>query len=421
MTRTALCAALLGAFLAPLISAQQPVETLADRLARAAAEHRHRLEFEENIFSGPAWDLLIGEGKASQFFLLGEEHGIAENPKLATALFKSLTGTGYSKFIIEVSPPIARELDRAARGGVEGLRRLYALPGGEPAFFGMKEEAELLASVRAAVPVQTDVFWGVDYEVGGDRVLIAALEDRKMPATARDALAALKAASARAWDQYEATRNPQFIYSFSGDPALVRAVRDAWPARDAEASLILDTLEETFEINRLWVSKQGWASNERRSSLMRNNFLRQWRQEKKAGRTPKVFAKLGASHLTRGRNMTETWDLGALLPEIAALEGGKAFHLLVLPGAGAQTAVFDPSAWIYRPAPAKDGYAKGLEPILAAAHPDDFTLIDLRPLRPILGGSREQPHPNLVRTIHGFDALLVMSGSTPSGNLRSGQ
>ena len=62
------------------------------------------------------------------------------------------------------------------------------------------------------------------------------------------------------------------------------------------------------------------------------------------------------------------------LPEIAAVEGSKAFHLLVLPGAGSNAAVFNPMEWRYEPQPAKDSYGKGLEPILSAAHPDAFPI-----------------------------------------------
>ena len=39
----------------------------------------------------------------------------------------------------------------AARGGIDGLRTLFRDPGSQVAFFGMREEAEWLAAVRAAV------------------------------------------------------------------------------------------------------------------------------------------------------------------------------------------------------------------------------------------------------------------------------
>lgn len=390
----------------------------AERIAETAAAGRKALEFDGENFSGPAWETLVAEGNAAQFFLLGEEHGIAENPQFAGALFAALAPAGYSRFMIEVSPPMARALDAAARDGLEGIRKLYATRGSEPAFFGMAEEAAMLAHVRGAVNDPAPVLWGADYEVGGDRLLIATLGKQPKPQAAEEALAALKAASDASWAQYEETRNPQFIFSFAGDPALVRSLRNAWPVRDAETSSILDTLEQTFAINRLWVAGKGFASNERRSDFLRHNFIAYWNAEKAAGRTPKVFAKLGASHMVRGRNNSEVYDLGTLMPEAAALEGRHAFHLLVLPGVGASTAVFNPSTWSYDAAPPKDDYMQGLEPLLGAVEPDTFTLIDLRSLRPLLGRWRDETHPELMRVVHGFDALLVMSGSTASTNLR---
>lgn len=391
--------------------------TLAERMTETAAANRQLLAFDGQSFSGPAWETLVAEGRSAQFFLLGEEHGIAENPKFAGALFAALTPHGYARFMIEVSPPMASALDAAARDGVEGIRNMYATPGSEPAFFGMAEEAAMLAQVRGTEDDPEPVFWGADYEVGGDRLLIATLAAKPKPKTAEEALAALKAASDASWAQYEETRNPQFVFSFSGDPGLVRALRDAWPSRDAQTASILDTLEQTFAINQLWVEGRGFESNQQRSAFIRRNFITQWNAEKAAGRTPRIFAKFGASHMVRGRNNSEVYDLGTLMPEVAALEGGHAFHLLVLPGAGASTAVFDPSTWSYQPAPPKDGYFQGLELILGAADSNAFTLIDLRPLRPLLARWREDTHPELMRVVHGFDALLVMSGSTPSSNL----
>jgi hypothetical protein len=59
-----------------------------------------------------------------------------------------------------------------------------------------------------------------------------------------------------------------------------------------------------------------------------------------------------------------------------------------------------------------------MAPLVGAAHADAFTLIDLRPVRPLVFGARHKTlDADLVRTVHGFDALLVMSGSTPSSNL----
>lgn len=387
-----------------------------ERVAQTAREHRLRLDFDGTRFSGPGWDRLVEEGRRAHFFLLGEEHGIAENPELAARLFEALVPAGYARLGIEISPPMADELDRAARGGVAGIRELFADQGAWVAFYTMAEEAALAAAARAAVPGDAPVLWGMDYEVGADRRLIALLERRDKPPAAAAALAALKAASAESWARYQATRGPQHIFSFAGDPALVAAVRAAWPGADAETVRILDTLEETLAINRLWTAGDNYGSNRRRAEFLRRNFLDYWRAEKAAGRAPKAMLKFGAAHVLRGLNSNDAFDLGTLVPEVAAVEGAEAFHLLVLPGAGAETARFDPSAFAYRPAPAGDRPGP-LAPVTGQAFADAFTLIDLRALRPVVRSAREGWHPELVRNVHGFDAVLVMSGSTASAAL----
>ncbi len=401
------------------ISADEATEqTIEERVSVAAIAHRLRLDFDGDVFSGPAWDRIVSEGGAAQFFLLGEEHGIAENPKLASQLFSELLNRGYSKLAIEVSPTMAWLMDDALAGdGLDGLRDLFSQPGGEPAFFGMAEEAEMLAAVRAVAPPDEPVLWGTDYEVAGDRPLIKLLERAEKPAAAEAALEAVAAASAASWAEYEKTGSPQFIFSFAGDPALIRAVREAWPDPDPRSEVILNTLEKTLSINRLWIQGSAWESNHARAALQRENFLRYWRVEKEHGTAPKVMAKYGASHIVRGLSQTAVYDLGTLLPEIAAIEGSHSFSLMVVPGAGSSIAALNPSTWSYEARPAQGSYLKGIEPLMNAAFEDGFTLIDLASLRSVVGMDRGELDDELFRIVHGFDMLLVMSGSTPSGEL----
>jgi hypothetical protein len=72
----------------------------------------------------------------------------------------------------------------------------------------------------------------------------------------------------------------------------------------------------------------------------------------------------------------------------------------------------------YRPVSAGTYTDEGMGPLMAVAYPNAFTLIDLRLLRPLVFGQRHKAlDAELVRTIHGFDALLVLTGSTASANL----
>lgn len=396
--------------------AAPPAEpTLEARLTARAQEHRSRLLFDGVRFSGPAYEALLEEGRAARFFCLGEEHGVAENPKLAAQLFAALAGVGYSKACIEISPPMARELDRAAQGGMDGVRALFTDPRANVAFFTMREEAEWIVAARAAVRGRGQALWGLDYEVGGFGRLIDILEARRKPAAAQAAFAAMRANADTLDAAFARSRSPEHIYSFAGDPALVAAVRAAWPNADSDAVWMLETLEQTLTINGYWQTQQGWLSNQSRALLNRANFRRYWERERTK---PRVFFKFGASHMVRGLTHTQVFDVGSQVSELAEAQGGRSFHVMVLPGVGAQHAQLDVRTWRYAPVAAGAYNEIGMAPLLGAAYDDAMTLIDLRPLRPLVFGRRHKAlDADLVRAVHGFDALLVMTGSTASANL----
>ena len=120
----------------------------------------------------------------------------------------------------------------------------------------------------------------------------------------------------------------------------------------------------------------------------------------------------------RGRNLSEVFDMGSLIHETAAMEGKTSFNIFVVGGQGAMAAQFNPAAWRYDPAPASDAADYNLTFLSDQALPDGFTVIDLRPLRPILTHSRAaRSDHRWSQIIHGFDALVVMPGSHASLNL----
>lgn len=396
---------------APPTQAQPSLEA---RIAARAMENRHRLAFDGARFSGPAYDMMLEAGRNAQFFCIGEEHGIAENPKLAAQLFTDLTGAGYSKVAVEISPPMAGELDRAARTGLDSLRAMLADPRRGVAFFGMREEAEWIAAARAAAP-DREALWGLDYEVGGWGHLLDRLAATRKPAAAQAAFAAMNAEAEALSAQFAQSRSPQHLYSFAGDPALVAATRAAWPNADAESAWMLEALEETLAINRLWMTQQPWASNERRARFNRANFRRYWDAER---RKPRVMLKFGMSHMVRGVSHTQVFDIGNQVSELAEAMGARSYHVAVMPGVGTQHARMDVQTWRYAPADVGAYTDSGLAPLMDAAFADAMTLVDLTAVRPLVFGRRHMAlNADLVRMVHGFDALLIMTGSTASVNL----
>ena len=393
----------------------QPKPSRMERLTAAIAANRMAVGFDGSRFSGAGYDWLVRRGSEAHAFLLGEEHGIAENPKLAAQLFTTLAPKGYRHVVVEISPPMSDVVERAGRqGGAAALRKALASRDTAIPFFGLKEEADWLTAAIAAVPRTTRAIWGIDYEVMADRHLIGELKSRPKPPAAAGALAKLEAASAASWAKYDETHNPQYIFSFAGDPELVRELRRAWPSADAHSRIVMDTLEQTLAINVLFVGGKGYDSNLLRAKFMRTNLLRWWRTKAPQDR---VFMKMGASHLTRGPSfLTDIFDVGTMVPELVAERGGESFGMMVLPGPGTQTANFDPTRFRYVPGN-RDQYGEGMELFDQAVLRGTFTLFDTAPLRPIASSASKGVPLPLWRVIHGFDAVLIMTGSHPSTNL----
>lgn len=402
----------------PAVATPKPKPSLGERLAPIAAKHRLAVTFDGDRVSGPGFDRLVEEGKAARFFMVGEEHGIAQVPALVTQLMAALKPAGYTRLGLEISPPTARATDQAARGGIEGLKRFTAEHPPGPPFYTMAEEARMLAAVRAAQPGNAPVLFGLDYEVFEDRLLISLLK-AKAPASARLALAALEAASNAGWEQFLKTRNVSLILPFSGDPALVRSVRAAWPRPDAASEEILETLEQTLVINQHQSAERYFDSNNSRAVFNRANWARLWRVEGAKAKPPKMMFKFGGGHMMRGRSPTEVYDIGNLVSETAVLRGETSFNLLVVPADGGRQAYFNPETFPKVSTTAVETIAElSLQALAAQALPGSSTLFDLRPLRAEMPNAvNSSDDTRLARVVRGYDAMLLIDRSTASGDL----
>lgn len=407
-----------------LISAQALSDNNKDHIAsftQTLLENRYVITLEGTKFSGDGWHKLLREAKAADYLAIGEEHGIAENPLMVSELFQELVSSGYQHLAIEVSPPLAEALSRAASTGINGLRKMYAVPDNRAAFFSMKEEAQMLADIKALLPKQQNIFLGLDYEVLADRYLISRLTQLNPPKAAAALVSQLQEASLASWRMFEQEKNPKYFYSFSGNPKLIADIQTHWTKASPEAAEILSSLRDTFTINQLWMQGRHYQSNQERAKVFRKNWLHHWATKRIEDNNVKVMLKLGSNHLVRGLNYTRTYDLGSLLPEIAQLENKSVLQLMVIPGKGAQTANFDPVNMRYVSKSPKDGYHEGLELITEHAYKEGFTLVHLAPLREkmtrSLYKSFEVDLDKLEKLVFGFDYLLIMTGSTPSSDL----
>src|SRR5438874_1451580 len=235
--------------------------------------------------------------------------------------------------------------------------------------------------------------------------LIAELE-ANVPARARASFTRVKEAS---------TNSAPFL--FTQDPALVSAVRADWPNPDRDSDMILRTLEESLAINAVARTGTAWDSAQRRAQWMRKNLAERLREERGRG-SPKVMMKFGYNHMIRGANYVNIFDLGTMPDEVAGLSGGRAFHILVLPGPGSRQAVLGPGrSFVSVSSEEFDEFRacdQRLTRVLSNAIATGHELIDLRALRPLAMRGLEAWHSDVVRTIHGYDAAVIWKGARAS-------
>lgn len=420
--QTLLVSALVVAWPLSTVAQEAPRDSLRSRLLRA--RHVIRLE-RDGTPAGDGADLLLRAGRESRFFLIGEEHGVAQVPALTGALYRALYPVGYRHLALEIGPDWADTLNvLAARPDPEvALLDFYNRYPPGPLFYTLREEAAMLAEVMAASGDAPGTLWGLDYDIVGDRYPLRRLRSMAPSPTARDALERTIAYADSAFAAALADANPTGILMFAGPESVLVALRNAFqPEPGSKADRVLHQLQETVAINRLFLNGLNYESNRRRAALARANFLASWNAARgESGTTPRVMLKFGANHMSRGRTPTDVFDLGNLASELGAANGSRSFHLMAVAGPGARTAAFDPRTFGWTTGPAEIGDSEWAAPLVDLVDRDAWTLYDLRALRePLHDGKFGRVNPELERIIYAFDAIVILGGSTPSTGLSIG-
>lgn len=394
-----------------------PVRAQDSALVELLVANRHSVWLSGDTLAGDGGRLLLDEAAGARYALLGEEHGIAEIPAFASAWFRGIVPAGYSRLAVEVGPDAGVLLDSLASSGVAALREFQDAHAPGFPFFVLESEAKLLVNARTALPDEPVVIWGIDYDILADRYLFPLLEMAAESDSARAVIRSVQAQADSGIAEAVRTGNPGLIYLFSApDEPFVRLRRALEPDSGSSAMRVIETMQETAAINRLFMSGENWESNRRRVAWLKRSMSGYLEAGRKAyGEQPKVMVKLGYNHLARGLNDSRQFDVGAMLAQLAEADGERSFHLLVIGGPGARTAAFNPMEMRYVEQPASAlGDAAAGAPLAELALENGWTLFDLRPLRPAIHDRRVNASDALVRLAFNFDAVLLISGGTPA-------
>jgi hypothetical protein len=361
--------------------------------------------------------MLVEAGKASRYFLVGEEHGVAQTPQIVQALLSELRPEGYNTFAIEVSPLQAVRLDSVerlpnVRAAIDTLLTTWytSIP-----FYSLSEERELLVSAMSPLGGSPGMkMLGLDYDVSGDRMFLRELESLAPPAQ-RAVVTRVREMADQGFSQLIQQGNPSQLFAFSAPESIFRTLRGAFAtATPPRAKAIIDLLERTAAINRLFMSGRGYESNLMRSAFLRENFARALTDAERDGRTPRILFKFGGSHMMRGLNYTHSLDIGTAADVYAEATGERAYHVLVVGGKGSKSTRMNIVKAQYEPTGNAELGDANLAWLVPAVADGEWSVFDLRAVKvEYLRRRSSVLTPVQDRFLHAYDAIVVIGGSTP--------
>ena len=380
------------------------VQAQSEELETPKSEPIEILEigFSKAGLSGEGGERLKAELPDAQFIAVGEDHGFAGSPRLARALAEEARSYGPLYHAVEVGP-VTMEWVRGklAAGGLDAMQSgLVGKPLALP-FLSNREDAALADDFEHG-----DRVWGIDQEfVGAPMILMDELAALASDRATRTRLLAIKDADIAALEKGDFEN----IWLNTADAAEFSELGQIF-AGSPSATAIIDALAASARIYRLNNQGAYLQNNEERSAVMRGYFLDQYRAA--PGSAPRVLFKMGAYHVGRGTTPTSIYDLGSLLPGLAAANGLTSLHIAYLPMGG--------TVRVIKPA---DGKAtavqtyedEGIAAILAAADiaperigPSGHVLIPIASLRHALAGKKLNALPGFARfVLLGYDYLVT--------------
>ena len=124
--------------------------------------------------------------------------------------------------------------------------------------------------------------------------------------------------------------------------------------------------------------------------------------------------KYGANHMARGESFLTVTDIGNLVANIAEANYEKSFHIMILGESGMQATAFE--TFPASPIDPNGFYLKHLQPFFQITEGNDWAVFDLVPLRKELErGKLTIENQNLIRSIKGFDVLILIPKVTAAG------
>lgn len=402
-TRLAILLSILAAQVATAqqTTASPPPQLDLDSIVKA---NSHQLRNASGEINDEGWTFMMREIGDAQIVAIAEEHNVQEIPHFVTMLFARLhNGLGFNYLADEQDPYALRLISsmahRTTEDSVKALARRYPTA----LTFATDEEIHMLYTVARMSTGRGNALWGVDQAFGANHYLARLRElSPSAAATAKIDSLALVAQNADR-QRYDSTWT-HFMARIATEDDFARLRSLFNPTPGSEADWLIGALERSAHIYTAYVlaanqgRPTGWENAWSRERYMKERFAEEYHLATARGDSlPKVLVKAGHWHIHRGlfpQSLALTF--GTFVSELAQFNGKQSYVI--------STGITGPPGqWRLYPSP-----------ISKAVPPNDWTLVDLRALRPYARGKRiRDMSAELQQLIFGADAVLYFGGAHP--------
>ena len=369
----------------------------------------YTLKLDKESLTGNAVPFLLKEIENTQFVILGEEHNIAEIPLFTEKLFMLIHDKfGFNYFATEQDPVMIEKISmKPYRGNLDSINKL-AVRYLKGFTFISDEELEMLAGIGKKSTAKYKPIWGCEQAFGVTHIL----DELKKNAKTKEQHNAIRLFQVESFEKERERDLARHHYmAEAGKKGKIDSLKKAFlSSNNKRTDYLIEAIEMSDSIYSLFKkSEQGDPGERYYNNLVREQYMKKlfswnynaaYAKEKKA---PKVLFKYGQLHLYKGLNPLNILSLGNFISEFANSSGTSSFsiYMQVHRDTSSKAAIKDFANLAF------------LLPFANLSATNNWTLIDLRPLRPFyrIGALNDLIDKNQIlnfRTlIFGYDCLLL--------------
>ncbi len=369
--------------------------------ARLLNQYSYPMALTDQQFSGIGWTKLQAAIKASQFVLIGEDHGTTQIPVLTAAVADVLNPKQYVAEIDSYTAQVLSELVKKPGLPIAHQRRYFQ----GLSFYSWREEYQLLQELEAK-KIQLVGIEQINYGFAGQFFTLLADQTKQ---------AATKAYLQQQAKTYQATFETcmrQHTYMRPSE----QAMDSLQMMTKSEGPAVRKMVSDFVTSNQIYQARSG--GHQERINLMKHNLLETLKPYLAVGEQalPTMLFKFGANHMARNLSVwSSVFDVGNLVVNLADAQGKKSLHLMVMGKQGTKAGYTDIDNLNKD---VRESYSATSYPFLSPFFDRTTTqwqVFDLRPMRrAVITDKLQLTDQYLEATVLGYDYLIIIPETTGS-------